>query len=264
MALDVVQGTLPYDQEKVDPAAFLEAWINGTRVWNLPAGAFKGGTIQFVVSTTEAPPLAERFAGLLWFARGEGRLYIWDKPDAPSALTFSDVNWICLSDRRELWCWCAEGTIPLGAPCKFLETNNTVATDLITNSDQSVRSNNDPYPRPLWRVHSASNGSGATNTLSDVCFVARETGQSGGLFRVVELGICNILCSSGETGNQGAMVVDETRPGMWWRRDPTCGSLCPLMAMAECLDSSATAPAGEWLRPVFKHQAPLLGIASTV
>jgi len=184
------QGPLPSDGQTVDPATFLEAWIAGTEIYDLGAAQFSGGTLQFVYSQTEPPAAADRFNGMMWFARGEGRLYMWDQPDLPSALTFSDQNWIALSDRKEIWCW-ATHEIPKGAPVSFVSTTNSEAVDLITNDTQVF--GDMPFARPLWRVSTQSNGSGVTNTISDIIWVAMETANSGSLFRACDIGICDVL-----------------------------------------------------------------------
>jgi hypothetical protein len=256
--MNITQGPLPPDGSIVDPGVFLEAWIAGTQVYDLPAGAFKGGQLQFVWSQSEAPALADRYIGLLWFKRGEGRLYQWDSPDLPSNPTFSDVGWIALSDRREIWCRAA-CPVALGAPCSFLYTNYSGAADLIHNPATVDQEAN---PRPIWSVHSHSSPSGASNTLSEMVLVALDTAPTGTLFKCVELGFVDAIFGSGVTGAGGVAGLHETSRGWFLRDDPTCGTFVRYMPIAQTLDSSASSPASEWLRPIYKHSMPIIGLAA--
>lgn len=255
MALQITQGTLPADGAEVDPATFLETWIGGVNVWNFPPGVFKGGTLQFVWCQSEAPRADERFAGLLWFKRGEGRLYMWDQPDLPSTLTFADAGWVALSDRKELWCYARE-PIPYGAPVHL----STYQECYVTSDDQYMTG--ECNPRPIWVVDRYGSTT-ASNYVQPLNWVAMESADSGTLFRVCDLGFCDILCPSGESGNHGTMVLDEKDIGAWHRIDPTAGSACRYMPLAQTVDSSATDPGAEWVRPVFKHQMPFIGIDIT-
>lgn len=265
MAITITQGPLPADGSLVDPSIFLAAWINGTTVVNLPGGAFVGGSLQFVVSSTDVPALAERTVGLLWFARGEGRLYKWDRPDLPSGLTYSNADWIPLSDRRMLWGRAATD-VALGAPVVFAAPSAASNSDFVTTTAGTV--GEAPPCRPIWAFTTGSGVSGGlnpqANRVSEANFIAYETALSGTLFRAVELGFITALMGSGETGTAGVACIDDTRFWGYVRRDPTAGSLCAFMPIAECTDSSATNPGTVWLRPVFKHVAPMIGTASTV
>lgn len=256
----ISQGPLPNDGEAVDPATFLEAWISGTTVVDLQSPAFSGGALQFVYSQTEPPNLGERFVGMLWFKRGEGRLYMWDQPDLPSGLTFSDKNWIALSDRKEVWCMaCAE--IELGMPLSFMYTTASgYGGPLLTNDDQTI--NEDPFARPIWLVTTHSHGSGATNVLGPAVWVAMETASSGTLFRACELGICWGLYD--QSAVSGVGVVDERYPGLFYQTDPSCGSQCPIMPVTEILSGESVAAGLGHLERTFLHISPLIATNTTV
>lgn len=266
MSLILNQGPLPNDNTVVDPFTFLENWINNTTVAGLPSGAFSGGTLQFVYSQTNPPALAERFLGMFWFARGEGRLYKWDAPDLPSGLTYSTRDWVPLSDRRVVWAR-AVTNVPLGAPVAFASPSAASNMDILTYS-ASANNSEDALPRPIWALSTFSGGSGQSNAssnfISETNFIAYETALSGTLFRAVELGFVTALEASGESGNQGALCWDDTRPYGYRRIDPTAGSNCAFMPIAEACDSSATNPGTPWLRVVYKHAAPMIGTAATV
>lgn len=260
--MQVQQGPLPYDNSVVDPSTFLEAWIAGTTVWDFGPETFVGGTLQFVISQTEAPAASIRHQGMLWFKRGEGRLYMWDKPDLPSGLTFSDTDWVAVSDRREMWVYVI-GNAPKGAPLTFRDQPAT-ATQTETAGFITATSQQGPFDnpvRPIWVMDTASNGSGATNKFTEVIFIAMDTATSGTLIRAVELGFCDGLFISGATGAAGAVVIDDNVPGWFGRIDPTCGSACRYMPIAECGQSYAD-PVTEGTRRIFKHMMPLIGIGS--
>lgn len=264
MALSITQGPLPADGSMVDPAVFIAAWINNSTVAGLPLGAFTGGSLQFVVSQTNPPPTTERFVGLLWFERGAGRLYKWDKPDLPTGLTYSTADWIPLSERRMLW-GRAVTDVPLGAPVVFATQSAASNADFITTASSPSEN---AFPRVIWAFSTGSGVSGGLNVYANripaANFVAYETALSGTLFRAVEMGFVTALVGSGETGKSGVVCIDDTRLWGYVMRDPTAGSLSPFMPIAESIDSSATNPGDTWLRPVFKHVSPFIGTSAAV
>jgi hypothetical protein len=262
MSYIINQGPLPFDGEKVDPGDFLEAWVGGTDIFNLDAGAFKNGTAQFVWSQSEAPRVDQRYLGMLWFKRGDGRLYMWDKPDSPSQLTFSDANWTCLSGRRELWCFASNGPILPGMMCLNTQnTNLSLTTDLMTYGGGYTSME---HCRPIWSVWAPAAFAILYNHTPELMLIASETAQSGTLFRAVEVGFVDIWAASGETGAATFLGVNESlSDGHFHTVIGTCGSACAFIPFVDTVDSSASAPDGAWLRPVFKHLGPFLGGAST-
>jgi hypothetical protein len=270
MPLTITQGPLPSDNTQVDPSTFVATWINNTTVVGLPSGAFAGGTLQFVYSQTNAPASAERFVGMLWFQRGNGRLWKWDKPDLPSGLTYSDANWIQMNDARMLW-GRAINPVPAGAPVSFPTGASSASypsrTTPLTYSGAygaNIAPGEDNFARPIWGMFSFSASSGGTECWDEVTFLAYETAATDGLFRMIEAGFATALLPSGETGRSGVCVIDEFRPWGYRMVEATCGSRCQFMPVAEAVDSSATAPGTAWLRTVFKHIGPFIGTSATV
>lgn len=202
MALTVNQGPRPgpNNLDPVDPATEIEAWVNGTTVFNIPNSAFRGGGLSFVFTSTDPPASADRFPGALWFKRGDGRLYQWSVPDSPSGLTFTSADWVAVSDRRELW-------VRLTTPVRkggLLIFN--AQQDMLTRQPMSATARN--TSRILFdciEVHRADK-----NTLTEAAFIATDTGASGGLVRAVDIGLTSALMRAGAGGSPGLLYCQDT------------------------------------------------------
>lgn len=212
--MNIIQGPLPNDYESVNPSQFLATWISGVSIYGLGPAEFKGGSLQFVYSNTDPPALADRAPGMLWYKRGEGRLYTWDYTDdpcGPSSANQYDINWISLSDRRDIWLQSIEAAVP--GSMFFLAGTPSGTRFNYVNPTGITSATFDPYlGRPLWTVSlfgTSSTASGIrANCLSGVNFVALETTVSGGKFRAVEFGFCNLLMKGGETNFYGQLTYD--------------------------------------------------------
>jgi hypothetical protein len=211
MALGIDSGTLPVDGTSVDPAAFLETWISSVNIYNFGAAQFKGAPLNFVYTSTDPPALADRQPGMLWFKRGEGRLYVWDYSDAPSApssANTSDINWMSLSDRRDIWLQSVEA-VPPGTPMYVAATPSGTLFNMTTSTGESLGW--DPYfARVLFTVSAFAASSSATGIVSNqttgLVFVPLETTYSGGKFRACEFGFCDALMGSGVTNAAGPVA----------------------------------------------------------
>ena len=275
--LTFVQGPLPENMTTVDPSLFLEAWIAGSSVYGFNAGSFKGGTLTFIVSQTNPPPIEERQRGLLWFARGEGILYTWDQSDLPSGVSSARdtlINWIAIAGRRDIWVKAMDAVVP-GTPMQLIQSGASNTEHEITTDLSALGAN--PNYRVLWAVsafgtHQGS-GIGATGLLTEMIFVARESsissvsGPSGPNMRATELGFCNVRAASGDTGSAGPLAIDETASETQWFKTTEYNFVLPVgtnrgrLFLAVATDSSATSPGQPWLRPAFKRALPLFGIA---
>jgi hypothetical protein len=121
MALKITPGPLPKDGEAMGsvPGTLLEKFVEDTVITNFDLDNFKTRQGSFFVSSSEPPNL--KAPGMLWFARGDGRLYLWhtQMPSAASLATYNQVggsnvslafarddfiagHWVALSDRREI------------------------------------------------------------------------------------------------------------------------------------------------------------------
>jgi hypothetical protein len=269
MSFTVVQGPLVNDHVAVNPSQFLENWIAGTSVYGLGAGAFKGGTLQFVISSTDPPDLNHRQPGTLWFKRGEGRLYIWDQSDLPSGVSDAgaqNVNWLSLSDRRDIWVQTVEA-LPAGTPLYFAYSHPQSGTgaDLFTETAHSLASaDDDPfYGRTLWTMSAFAGPNGTTGLKScmtdSVVFTLLDTSSSGAKARAVEFGFCDVLMASGDTGIAGPLAWDATASNTQWFRclnytTPSMNSRTAKWAYCGyIMSSSASNPGAPWLRRAYTH-----------
>jgi len=278
MAWTVSHGPLPSDGASVDPAVDLEAWIAGTQVFGLDYASFRGGTLQFVYSMSEAPATSARFPSMLWFKRGEGRLYIADQNNLPSGASSAEArvrNWISISDRKDIWLQAVE-PIEVGCPIQLAFSDSNVS-EHTPNGSGSENTYFDPFWRVNWDVTKmqSPNEAGtppgvnsANNRVTDLWFVALESADSGGVFRAVELGFCDVLMGSGASGTAGEIGINETASNtMWYQRQSyylaalaLSGSNDGYLFNAFAVDSSATNPGQPWLRPAFKIPHPPNGI----
>lgn len=266
MSLIIDQGPLPFDGESVNPSEFLEAWVNQTRIFGLGPGAFKGGVHQFIFSATDPPPEQDREIGLLWFKRGEGVLYIWDRPDNATAQTFGNVrNWIAIGGRKDIWVKAMEDKIPAFAPVQL-------ASDLSGGSLNKTQ--NDRYFSRTFFPVALSNGQ-PSDCVCEVVFIALETSTSGSIFRAVDVGFTQGIMHSGQTGVAGPLMLEDTgwslpagrslysnffpAASAFVRRDPTYATNPGVMYIAHAVGSSATNPGTYWLQQIFKRPLPPIG-----
>lgn len=268
MALTITQGPLPDNGTRVDPSSFLEDWISQTLVFGLDAGSFKGGTLNFIASSTDPPSIAERNRGLMWFKRGEGRLFVYDDPCSPSNAAADLTNFISISDRRDIWVKALdpESVIP-GQNLQIAQSG--VSLTEIKPSFAGGFPEHPPF-RVHWAVtafnsrgHTGNDNNTSNNRLTEMCFVALESAGSGTLFRAVEAGFCNVYMACGETGIAGPLLVNENESETQWyiREEPHTqfGSTTGNMYLAFATDSSATNPLTAWTRPAFKFPLPPIG-----
>lgn len=75
MSLRVSLGPLPEDGTLINPQTALEAFVNGTRVFDFSTENFLDSGVAFFISQTDAPATALINRATTWFKRGEGILY---------------------------------------------------------------------------------------------------------------------------------------------------------------------------------------------
>jgi hypothetical protein len=257
----ITQGPLPADGTRIDPSVELEAWISGSEIFDLGVDAFKGGTLQFIYSTTDAPATDVRHVGMLWFKRGEGRLYIWDQPDPLGVIT-TTKDWICLSDRREIWVRnCGVNVAPKGTPLTYLQT--TTDAPLFY---QAVVDPNDPdcgyrLVWPTWPYNGDS-----SNTLphcAEWVMIASESADSGVVLRAVEQGFCWARMEASDSGAAGFLRVNQTPTDPAWPVDGfstilTAQSEVAGVVMGYMCDAPGALPSDQ-LRYVFKYPLAVIG-----
>lgn len=211
MAFTVVQGTLPDNHTSVDPSSFLETWISQTQVFGLPAGAFKGGSLQFVVSSTDPPPIEERTPGMLWFKRGDGHLYVWDQNDLPSSASNAAsavVNWLSISDRRDLW---ARPVESMAAGSLFYWTVGATNVMHFKSATGASLAWDPFFSRIMWDLSVMGGAPTApttykVGTVPPMFFVALDTTTSGVPARFCEWGFCDMVMDSGVTAAGGPII----------------------------------------------------------
>lgn len=98
MALKISPGPLAEDGSRINVAAVLEAFVEGTVISNIDASGLAGGDAALVITQTDAPATDSRTRATLWFARGEGALYKWTGIPTPTAISDSInlhklINW---------------------------------------------------------------------------------------------------------------------------------------------------------------------------
>jgi hypothetical protein len=255
MPLTVIQGPLPFDGEVIHPDVDLENWINQSEIFGLTLGAFIDtplNTRVFSVATTEPPPTQDRLPGVLWFKRGEGRLYKWDKPDTPSGLTFADANWISISDRRDMFVRAAHA-IGAGSLVQFHSSPSEVEM-LMTMTEQGA------FVKygTRWIYPVAHPGSGVSNRLQGVFFVALDAGNSGALIRVCDWGFCDVLAGSGDTGSAGAFCQRDHASLAYFGFSigPTQATSLNRAFIGITTSSSQTVTTDLFARPFFKFISP--------
>lgn len=103
MPLTVAQGPLPANGERVDPALFLEEWINGSSVQGLDQLSFHA-SLHFITTQTAEPTGLLSRRGTIWFKRGTGAWYFRDEVDrGDSRYTGSENNmWLAVGPSREI------------------------------------------------------------------------------------------------------------------------------------------------------------------
>lgn len=257
----VVQNVaLPQDNTRVDPSTFLEAWVTGIQVYDLPVGAFTGGSLQFIVSSTDAPATNERRNGTLWFKRGEGRLYIWDQ----SQVSGGTKGWLSLSDRRDIWVGNLRHVAPPGTPLTFNESTSN--TELTLHGFETTTVKSPPPWRPLWSVFPlTAESDGSLPSLSEFVVITLETATTDGITRACEHGFVDFRMGSGETGAGGfARILGGQGGGTGfidgWSSIMTAQSEITGMVKGFYTDSSATQPGTQWTRPGYLFQNPPIGV----
>jgi hypothetical protein len=99
VTLKVVPGSLPADGSRINIQDTLDTFIGGTRIHDFRVQNFASSAMSFVLSTTEAPTTNQLHRGLLWFKRGEGRMYRWTPRPVESGATGA---WVSCSVRKEM------------------------------------------------------------------------------------------------------------------------------------------------------------------
>lgn len=272
MALTVVQGTLPADGQQVSPSTDLEAWINGTKVYGLDFATFAGSTLQVVYAQSEAPPVALRTRGMLWFKRGEGRLYILDQNDLPSGASSADervINWLSISDRKDIWMKAVE-PIQIGDPVQMAFSQSNF------EEHQSTIPGDPGYFDPPWRIQwsatkmqspygvapfSDPDPDSVANRATYLWFIALDSAESGAMFRAIELGFCQAYMGSGASNLYGEIGINESESNtMWYQRIDYKDALAGGASLntggyiynAFLVESNATNYGGPWLANIFK------------
>lgn len=249
--LTVIHGPLPQDGDVIHPDVDLESWISQSEIFGLSLGAFVDTPLNsraFVFAGTEPPPTQDRIPGVLWFKRGEGRLYKWDRPDSPSTLTYADVNWVSISDRRDYF-FRAAHAITAGQYLQFMESpSETQMLATMTEQGAFVKYG------ARWIFPVSSPGSGVTNSLLGVGFIALDAGNSGALVRCVDWGFCDILTASGDTGAAGILHVNENASltHFAFTSVPSQATNLGRMPIAFSTTSTPSITSDFFLRPAFK------------
>lgn len=103
MALTIIPRWVPKDGPGFRAERDLKRFVESVEISGLGASNF-GTDLNFVTSQTLEPSGATR--GTLWFRRGDGRLYIYDKDFYGSHSYDSSYSgtglWVALSDRKDL------------------------------------------------------------------------------------------------------------------------------------------------------------------
>lgn len=268
MTLSVVQGPLPQNGQTVDPSSFLSSWISNTYVYGLGAGAFKGGSLTFIYSQTDAPPLQDRMRGTLWYARGEGRLYLWDQNNSPSGVSSAAanvVNWLSLSDRKDIWVNSFDDCPP-GTPLHFTASGVSLGGEHNFTHGAANIGEGERTTRVQWAVTKLSKFGNGTifalnHELPEVIFIARDSAlsqASGYMIRACELGFTDFYMSCDATGSAGMLVLGaQASETQWAKRAVDYPLLGPsdnseALMIGFCTDSSASNPRSLWTRPGFK------------
>jgi hypothetical protein len=101
MALEITPGILRPEGPGFVPSRDLTKFVQTTDISNFGADAF-GGSIGGIVSQTDAPATASRTRNMLWFRRGEGKVYTWDlSANYTDHTQASGGYWYQVSDRHE-------------------------------------------------------------------------------------------------------------------------------------------------------------------
>ena len=288
MSLSVTSGPLPQNGSLVHTDADLENWVNGTTVYSLPGGAFKGGGLTFVVSSTDAPATAERTGGMLWFQRGTGLLFVWDvvgllsnSTSTNGSVPLTQQDWIAIGGRKDIWVATIKSTVPQGVPLFSIQDNWTTGPTACTALTGELGTAGDMAfaegdlggvrvrPVPIVMAAIPENSTGGYAFMSEMMFVALDSCATNGYIRAVELGFCNFLAGTGTTGAggfAGLTATNVTRALSFNLTAQTANTELAFdrlnMVWGVWTDSSATAPAGSYLRPAYKMSCPPIGSAA--
>lgn len=104
MVLKITPGTLPADGARIRVQDTMNTFVGTPKIENFGADAFSGGTVNFVLSQTDAPATDSRARGTLWFQRGLGALWSWQPVLLPTGVTTgsapTDFRWVQLGGKK--------------------------------------------------------------------------------------------------------------------------------------------------------------------
>lgn len=195
-------GPLPDDGEYVDSSAFIEAFVNGTTVGDLPSSAFNVD-FSFVASQTDQPATKR---GLLWFQRGAGRLWFFDDPDSGNS-RYTAVVPVSIAPTREILVQGAGPTRMGGMMGSRRETSTQLAQYYRDGTNKQTR---------ILQVDDAETH---YSRQSAARFLAQNSAPSGYPCRAVEWGYCTALMASGVSNTPGSYLKtrgnDAANPADW-------------------------------------------------
>ena len=195
-------GPLPQDGEHVDSSAFIEAFVNGTTVGDIPSSAFNTD-FSFVASQTDVPATKR---GLLWFQRGAGRLWFFDTPDAGNSRYTATVP-VCIAPTREI----------------LVQVSGPSRVGGVVGSRREVGVNLAQYYRDKnqrqTRIASVDDVETVATRLFQSRYLTQESAPSGYPCRAVEWGYCFGQMVSGVSSVPGSYLKsrgnDSTNTADW-------------------------------------------------
>jgi hypothetical protein len=105
MTLEITPGTLRNEGPGFIPQTHFKGFIETTDVVNFGPEQFERDTnnaIHFIFSATDPPATNSRSRSLLWYRRGDGRMYAWDNAWQDTNASLSVGLWVAVSDRKDL------------------------------------------------------------------------------------------------------------------------------------------------------------------
>lgn len=186
MTLEITQGPLPQDGERVDASIFLEEWVGNTDVGNLDPTSF-AESIRFVAAMTEAPPDVR---GTLWFKRGEGQLYFreyFDRSASPRYPGDFNKGWVPLAPRRG-WAVEADGAAQKGG-VMFASQDGPGGAQVLNSYFEDSKGRRIPSYR--------QDGQGHSNRYGVYTGIATESRDTGQAVICVDWGFCDALIACG-------------------------------------------------------------------
>lgn len=184
--LEITQGSLPQDGQRVDASIFLEEWVSNTDVRGLDPTSF-AESIRFVSSQTEAPPSVR---GSLWFKRGEGKLLFGDVHDRGVSPRYpGDLNfyWMSMSPMRTF-------LVETDGPCAkggvmFASQDGPGGVAVLNSYFEDTKGRRIPSYR--------QDGQGHANRYGIYVGISLETRVTGEAVACVDWGFCNALIACG-------------------------------------------------------------------